>query len=209
MEIELKFLVDETFTKDRFFNDGHLKELADEETMKTIPMKAVYYDTENHDLMDREIAFRIRHEDGRLVATLKWGGGAENGLHTRGELNVTVDEEFAAAPKVNIFVGSDIYDQIGDEIGEMELFPVMDMEYTRKEVHVDTGKSISVLSYDEGEIRTANGNAVISELEIELYSGDQDDMVDLGNELAVKYNLKPGNKSKYQRGLELLGFIEE
>ena len=83
----------------------------------------------------------------------------------------------------------------------------MEMEFVRKQMHIDTGKSISMLSYDEGEIRTTCGNAPISELEIELYSGDQEDMIALGSELASKYNLEPGNRSKYQRGLELLGIL--
>jgi len=205
MEIELKFLVDGEFTKDRFFGDGHLRELADPETMETITMKAVYYDTPEQDLMKREIAFRIRHEDERMVATLKWGGSASEGLHARGELNVTVDEAFCMEPRASIFEGSEVYEEIGLEIGEKLLQPVMEMEFTRKQVHVDTGRSISVLSYDEGEIRTTGGSAPICELELELYSGDQEDMVALGRELAQKYNLKPGNASKYQRGLELLG----
>ena len=60
---------------------------------------------------------------------------------------------------------------------------------------------------DEGEIKTAKGNAPILELEIELYTGDQEDMVALGRKLEEKYHLKQGNKSKYQRGLEILGLI--
>jgi triphosphatase len=205
MEIELKFLVDESFTRDRFFNDSHLKKMADEETMETIEMKAVYYDTEDCDMLKKEIAFRIRHEGDRPVATLKWGGGAENGLHARGELNVTVDEAYCQAPRASIFAGSEIYEEIGEEAGEKLLRPVMEMNYVRKQVRIDTGKSICVMSYDEGEITTTGGSAPISELEIELYSGDQDDMIALGQELAQKYNLQPCDVSKYQRGLELLG----
>ena len=56
-------------------------------------------------------------------------------------------------------------------------------------------------------IHTSKGDAEILELEVELYSGDQEDMVALGSELATKYNLEAGDKSKYQRGLELLGVI--
>ena len=33
-------------------------------------------------------------------------------------------------------------------------------------------------------------------------------MISLGRELASKYNLIPENKSKFQRGLELLGVME-
>jgi len=205
MEIELKFLIEEEFTRERILQDHHLQKLAGEDGLETIPMKAVYYDTEEKDLMKRGFAFRVRYEDVRPIATMKWGGGAEEGLHRRGELNVTVSEEFAACPNVNIFKGSEIYEELAEAAGEKTLMPVMEMEFVRKQMHVDTGKSISVVSCDEGEIRTSGGCVPISELEVELYSGDQEDMIALGKELASKYNLKPGNKSKYQRGLELLG----
>lgn len=206
MEIELKFLVEEEFTRERIFQDGHLLELADGDGLETIPMRAVYFDTEDNALLKKKFAFRVRYEDVLPVATMKWGGDAQDGLHQRGELNVTVNEDFAANPDVSIFRGSEIYEEISEAVGNRPLVPVMEMEFIRRQMHVDTGKSISVVSCDEGEIRTAGGTAPISELEVELYSGDQDDMIALGNELAAKYNLKPGNKSKYQRGLELLGF---
>lgn len=205
MEIELKFLVEEELTRERILQDDHLRKLAGEEALEVIPMKAVYYDTEEKDLLKKMYAFRVRYEDVRPVATMKWGGGVEEGLHQRGELNVTVNEVFAECPNVDIFKGSEIYEEIAEAVGEKPLIPVMEMEFVRKQMHVDTGKSISVVSFDEGEIRTAGGTAPISEVEVELYSGDQDDMIALGKELAAKYNLTPGNKSKYQRGLELLG----
>ena len=205
MEIELKFLVEEELTRERILQDDHLRKLAGEEALEVIPMKAVYYDTEEKDLLKKMYAFRVRYEDVRPVATMKWGGGAEEGLHQRGELNVTVNEVFSECPNVDIFKGSEIYEEIAEAVGEKPLIPVMEMEFVRKQMHVDTGKSISVVSFDEGEIRTAGGTAPISEVEVELYSGDQDDMIALGKELAAKYNLTPGNKSKYQRGLELLG----
>ena len=205
MEIELKFLVEEELTRERILQDDHLRKLAGEEALEVIPMKAVYYDTEEKDLLKKMYAFRVRYEDVRAVATMKWGGGAEEGLHQRGELNVTVNEVFSECPNVDNFKGSENYEENAGAVGEKPLIPVMEMEFVRKQMHVDTGKSISVVSFDEGEIRTAGGTAPISEVEVELYSGDQDDMIALGKELAAKYNLTPGNKSKYQRGLELLG----
>ena len=139
-----------------------------------------------------------------MVATLKWGGSAKEGLHVRGELNVPVDEQFVRSPNVDVFKGSEIYEEIKATAGDKALQEVMEMDFTRKEIRVDTGKSISVISLDEGWIRTDGGDAPISELEIEFYSGDQDDMIELGMELAAKYNLQASDKSKYQRGLELL-----
>ena len=92
-------------------------------------------------------------------------------------------------------------------VSDKKLIPVMEMDYVRKAIQVDTGKSISVVSLDEGTIHTSKGDAEILEVEVELYSGDQEDMVALGGELAAKYNLQTSDKSKYQRGLELLGVI--
>ena len=52
--------------------------------------------------------------------------------------------------------------------------------------------------------KIAKGEAPIAELEIELYSGDQEDMLLLGEELAAKYNLLTCDTSKFQKGLALL-----
>ena len=204
MEIELKYYLNDEIAKERIFNDKHLTEIKDPDFDETIEMKAVYMDTAQKDLMKKEMAFRVRKEGERLVATLKWGGSAKEGLHVRGELNVPVDEQFLQSPSVDVFKGSEIYEEIKVAAGDKPLQNVMEMDFTRKQIRVDTGKSISVISLDEGWIRTIVGNAPISELEIEFYSGDQDDMIALGLELAVKYNLQPSDKSKYQRGLELL-----
>ena len=125
----------------------------------------------------------------------------------RGELNVSVDEGFLEKPTLEVFKGSEIYDEIADVACSGKLIPVMEMNYVRREIRLDTGLSIDVLSVDEGEIKTANGTLPILELEIELYTGDKDDMIALGRKLEEKYHLKRGNRSKYQRGLELLGFI--
>ncbi|MCI8608556.1 MAG: CYTH domain-containing protein [Firmicutes bacterium] len=203
-EIELKFLIEEDIVKERIFDDSHLREMAEPEAVETIQMEAIYYDTIYRGLQAKEVAFRIRREDQRMVATLKWGGSSEEGLHVRGELNVPVDQEFCQAPTIEIFKGSAIYHEIQASVADQPLIPVMEMDFIRKQIQVDTGKSISVISYDEGEIRTESGRAPISELEVELYSGSQEDMVELGRELAAKYNLKEENKSKYQLGLELM-----
>lgn len=209
MEVELKFLVEEDIAREKILGDKHLAEIMDAGSLEEIQMNAVYYDTENLDLCNNEIAFRIRRENHHPVATLKWGGKVENGLHMRGELNVTVSEEYANNPTLDIFKGSEMYDAIDKAVGSKPLKPLMEANCLRKQMRVDTGKSISVVSLDVGEIVTAKGTAPISELEVELYSGDEQDMIALGRELATKYNLREGAKSKFKVGLELLGYEKE
>ncbi len=209
MEVELKFLVEDQIARERILGDKHLAEIMDKGSLEEIDMGAVYFDTAELDLCNNEIAFRVRRENGKPIATLKWGGKVENGLHMRGELNVTVNEEYAKAPSLNIFEGSEIYEEIEKAAGDKPLVPLLEANCIRKQMRVDTGKSISVVSLDVGEIVTSKGTAPISELEVELYSGDEADMIALGRELATKYNLKEGAKSKFQVGLELLGYKKE
>lgn len=207
MEIELKYLLRDDLAKDRILNDKHLLEIKNPACDETVQMRAVYLDTEEGDLRGLQIALRARFENERVVVTLKWKGSAQDGLHVRGELNVPAGSEYLDNPTVDIFKGSEIYDELLAAVSDKKLIPVMEMDYVRKAIQVDTGKSISVVSLDEGTIHTSKGDAEILEVEVELYSGDQEDMVALGGELAAKYNLQTSDKSKYQRGLELLGVI--
>ena len=207
MEIELKYLLRDDLAKDRILNDKHLLEIKNPACDETVQMRAIYLDTEEGDLRGLQIALRARFENERVVVTLKWKESAQDGLHVRGELNVPAGSEYLDNPTVDIFKGSEIYVELLAAVSDKKLIPVMEMDYVRKAIQVDTGKSISVVSLDEGTIHTSKGDAEILEVEVELYSGDQEDMVALGGELAAKYNLQTSDKSKYQRGLELLGVI--
>lgn len=206
MEIELKFLVEDQIARDRILQDKHLEEIAQEGSREEIEMEAIYFDTKDFDMCKKEMALRVRFENGKPIATLKWGGSSLDGLHVRGELNVPVSEDFASSPELSVFRGSEIYDEIIEAAGDKQLLPLMEVKCIRKQMMVDTGKSIDAVSLDVGEIITPNGRADISELEVELYSGEKEDMILLGRELASKYNLKEGNKSKFQVGLELMGY---
>ena len=88
--------------------------------------------------------------------------------------------------------------------GGKKLLPLMEVEFLRRQLMVDTGRSIDVVSLDLGQVKTPQGSSDIAELEIELYSGEREDMLALGSRLAAKYNLKMCDISKFQRGLALL-----
>lgn len=205
MEIELKYYLGDNLAKDRILDDKHLADMRNPEGDETLQMRAIYFDTAEGDLRNKKIALRARWENEHIIVTLKWKGSAVDGLHVRGELNVPADEAYLAEPNVEIFRGSEIFEELEEAAGGKKLVQVMEMDFLRKSIQVDTGASISVISVDEGMIRTAKGDAEILEVEVELYSGNQEDMIALSEELADKYNLIPCDVSKYQRGLELLG----
>ena len=89
-------------------------------------------------------------------------------------------------------------------VGKRTLLPVMDIFFSRRQMRLDTGKSICELSVDRGEIVAGGRTAPIAELEIELYSGEEDDMKALGDTVCEKYQLSPEDASKYKRGLDLM-----
>lgn len=205
MEIELKYTIGEEFLIERIFADDQIVSIKDENTEEEIPMEAVFYDTADQKLRNKGYAYRIRREGDDYVATLKWGGAATDGMHKRQELNISLgaDPEMIQ-PNLSLFSQDEEAGCMIEEIGDEPLVPLMVIKYLRKQVRLDTGKSISMLSADVGYVRAGGKEAPICEMEIELYSGDETDMSELGDRIAAKYNLKPENTSKFKRGLNLL-----
>lgn len=205
METELKFLVkDVTLTED-IFTGEYLRPFKDLDSEEKIEMRATYFDTPDRTLFREGIAFRIRREDEKNIATLKWNGSSEEGMHKREEINIPVnDEKYLNNPDIHIFDQSEMAEILENAVGQKTLEAIMNVNFQRRQMRIDTGKSICELSVDVGEICCGGRSEPISELEIELYSGDENDMKRLGAKIAEKYNLVPENESKYKRGLNLL-----
>ncbi|MDD5922008.1 MAG: CYTH domain-containing protein [Eubacteriales bacterium] len=205
MEIELKYdLTEQPDASDKIFNDVMIHFLEDGEIEK-IPMSAVYYDTDTLDLAKEKIAFRIRNEGGKYVGTLKWNNETAEELSMREEMNIHLPKEAAEGePDIGIFRESGISDDLIRICGKKKLVPIVTMRFTRSQVRVDTGTSISELSIDFGEIHANGKTAPIHEMELEYFSGDVEDMKKLGKRIAEKFHLRPEIRSKFGRGFALL-----
>lgn len=210
MEVELKYLVDSKETADAIFNDAYLFSIEEQETREKIFFKAAYFDTSDYILSKHDIAFRVRMEGEQLVASLKWRGKVEGGLHRREEINVPVDDpQCYIMPSPEIFAESDIGKEVIRLVGDSPLVSLMEMGFLRSRFRVDTGNSIIELALDMGEILTDRGNLPILELELEIYSGEEADLMDLGDRLSKDYDLVPFGESKYLRGRKQLGIQKE
>lgn len=200
METEFKYILNDPSVFDTIVEEAGSSKLG-LDSVEIIDMHAVYFDTEDFDLRNRGIAYRIRQEDDRCTATIKWDIDVSGGLHRREEFNLVVnDERFAQHPDIEIFVSSDAYDVLKDAAGSKKLVPTISMDYQRRQFKVDTGKSISCISIDEGVIHHVDGHIVpVSELEIEWYYGDEDDFMALAKRVQEKYGLKTEDRSKLQR----------
>ena len=204
MEIELKYLLKDRAQADAIFEDEIVKAIEDEKSFESVDMHSVYFDTVDHSLTKAGISVRVRKEGEDYVATMKNKGESENGMHRREEFNVRLDDRsMIESPDISIFDDTGEYENLLMIAGKDKLLPVLEMRFERREVRIDTGNAISVLSADDGEIIAGDKSIPLMELEIELYSGDEKEMMAFGEKLAAKYGLEPEDKSKFQRGYEL------
>lgn len=204
MEIELKYLCDKKTA---------LEILGDD--YKVIEMDAVYYDTKDMALSSEKLTLRARKENDDYIATIKWGGKATGGMHVRNEINMPVDRDYINEPVIDLFWDTVIYDTLDGAVGgqysnalgvmvpRKKLLPYVRMTFTRLEKEVKSGNLVAVMSYDEGKITKNGKNLEISEMEIELKEGNQEDLAAFGEKIREKYGLIPESRSKFSRAKDI------
>ncbi|HHX13606.1 MAG TPA: CYTH domain-containing protein [Clostridiales bacterium] len=201
----MKYSISDKAEADAIWDDDYLNRLADADSKETVLMRSVYFDTADRALSQRDIAFRVRMEGTRIVASLKWNGNAVDGLHVCEEVNVPVDDPNCfIQPSPDIFKESEAGRAMIELIGDKPLTAILEVQYLRRRMRLDDQDTIMEVAIDTGEILTENGNRPICELEIELFSGDQETVRQLGAQLKERYNLVEMNTSKYARGIALL-----
>lgn len=205
MEIEMKYGIGDKEIAKSIWEDDYLLSMEEKDSREKVFMKASYFDTDDYILSRNDIAFRVRMEGARIVASLKWKGASVEGLHTREEINVPVkDEACFIMPDPGIFKESDIGRDMIALVAGKPLHSMLETRFLRSRMRIDTGKCICEVAIDEGEIVTDHGSLPICELEIELFSGDQEEVRKIGKILADKYGLTAEDRSKYARGLKML-----
>lgn len=205
MEVEVKYSIDDDTKVSSILEDEFLSSIECEDTRKTLSMHATYYDTVEMELEDRKAAFRIRLEGDDYVATVKMGGSVNNGVHERFELNKIVEEEdYIENPTLDLFMDDEtIKRNLGDLAGK-EILPILEMNYVRELFEVEFQGSRMEVALDQGDIWTPEGNAPICEMEIEIISGDVDDLKQLGGIVSREYDLEIERRSKFERGITII-----
>jgi inorganic triphosphatase YgiF len=206
MEIELKYKIDSREILEKIERDKFLASIREKGSVATITMKAAYFDTEDHILMQNNIAFRIRKEGDRLVGTLKWRDRETgiSGLYARDEISVPVaDNSCFLSPDPYIFKDSQEGQAMLEAISGQPLVLIFETVFTRRRFRIDSAGTICEVSLDTGEIIAGSSYAPIQELEIELFSGSEDELIRIGDKVAGLYGLEPEPLSKFARGKAL------
>ena len=205
MEQELKYAIPDKDTSDRLWAEALESEYTDADSAETLVMKAVYFDTEDGILSDNNVTFRVRAEGENAFATLKWGGSSSGGFHERQEINVPVSGETCfIQPPTDLFKASVEGMQLMQLLGDKPLVNTLEMRFLRRRVKLHYSGSVMELAVDSGSIITDKGEVPILEAEIELYAGNEKDVLTVGEHIAETYGLVPEDRSKFARGITFL-----
>jgi len=199
MEIELKLLIAPAdvarlrrFTVPAGWTRG---------TPKHKNLLSIYFDTGDLFLRQRAIALRVRRDGQRWIQTVKAGGSAKAGLHSRIETEAGVAHDHPDFTKIDDPSLAELFHS--PELHE-RLQPVFTTEFRRTIWLLQSGKGDTVeMALDLGEIRAGQTALPISEVELELKSGNPAVLYEAALALLDRVPLHLENASKAERGYAL------
>jgi len=174
---------------------------------RAIKLSNIYFDTPQLTLAASKSALRLRHTPDGWLQTFKTVGSAANGLHSRHEWEMPVAGE---ALEIDALLRECDEPAAAQALREAapQLIELFRTDFTRTLWQVNVDGSEVEAAIDQGDVLAeVNGElrrAPISEIELELKSGDEAALHALSSELGKQIaGLAPENISKAQRGYQL------
>ncbi|HMM70816.1 MAG TPA: CHAD domain-containing protein [Rhodocyclaceae bacterium] len=160
----------------------------------------IYFDTTERDLHARRVALRLRKQGRLWLQTVKQAGTTAGGLSQRPEWE-------------QVHRGRWDFSQITDtklarlltryrDLGRLQ--PVFETRFARDTWHISHAGSSLQLMADRGEIRCGARVVPLTEIELELVSGNPLALYECALALAESLPLVPDDVSKAERGYALL-----
>jgi len=166
----------------------------------------IYYDTPKFELQQSGMALRLRRNGKQWLQTLKGGGSVQGGLHQRNEWEMPVSGPALdfSLPQVdelkNILPGN----------LRKKLTPVFVTDFSRSSRLLMWQGAQIELCMDQGEVSTEKTSAPICELELELISGEPQQLFVLGLAILDIVPFELASISKAEQGFRLLaGYTEQ
>lgn len=195
-EVELKLALPES-AQSALGRLALLKSASDKQTFKLLNL---YYDTPDLALREKGVALRLRREGSRWLQTVKCAGEASGGLSSRPEWETPYGGHFDFSPIDDEALRAWLNKRrIRDRLA-----PVFETNFQRTIWLLEPmpGERVAIM-HDKGWIVAAGRREAISEIEIELLSGQVATLFSLANALAERLPLVPVRQSKAERGYAL------
>lgn len=173
-----------------------LKNLESGQTV-TRKLRNIYFDTPKLDLHRHEMALRLRRSGGKWLQTLKGGGSVQAGLHSRNEWETPVPGEMLDLEKIKASGG-----KFPSGV-KKKLRPVFSTDFSRSMYLLKFEGADIELCMDSGAIIAGKKSRPISELELELKSGEPQQLFKLALALLDIVPLEVEHASKAEYGYRL------
>jgi inorganic triphosphatase YgiF len=161
-------------------------------------LETVYYDTAERLLFQHGMSLRVRRSGKLFIQTLKLLPNIGQPL-TRRQWEAPVDQITPDLARLPAEVGDPVATLTNDAL--VPVFTTKVRRYTRQ---LDLPDASVEVAFDEGTIEAAGGRQeVLSEVELELKSGNAGVLFDLGTQLLDAAPLQVGTRSKAERGYAL------
>lgn len=167
---------------------------------QTDTLKNAYYDYRGV-LHKHGVAIRTRSVGNRHEMTVKVRHVVESGLSRREERNIRILEP---ALDYDALDELPLPDPVITVIKNRSLNPVFENVFVRTDWRIGYAECDFMLSLDKGSVRVGSRESPVSEIELELISGDENRMIEFGCELADLLPSFMAVISKAERGDRLI-----
>ena len=203
MEVELK-LVATADAMDTLLASPLLREHA-RSTVRSRNLVTTYYDTNDHRLSRRGLAFRVRQSGKKFIQTLKTASAGDGVAMTRGEWEVELAD---GTPQLTAFNDPRVLDLTGLVLPD-ELVPTFETRFRRQAVLIewpDANRPPAQIevAFDRGAIRANGGETPICEIELELKRGEPRALFELAQSLRALVPVRLQTQDKAARGYGLV-----
>jgi triphosphatase len=161
-------------------------------------LETVYYDTPEQLLYRHGMSLRVRRSGKHFIQTLKLLPDSGQPLARR-QWEVSVD---SVTPDLSRFPVAEIGDPVTRLTGDA-LVAVFATKVRRHARQLDLPDAWVEIAFDEGTIEAGPHQEALSEIELELKSGNVGALFDLGTQLLDAAPLRFGTRSKSERGFAL------
>jgi len=198
-ETELKLRIHPE-DKDKFMQHPLLQTATQSEPQH---LYNTYFDTKKYELLNQGIGLRVRKIGERYLQTIKTAGSSIGGLHQRQEWENEIEREL---PEYERFPKEALPPILQKVKKRQKVKPIFTTDFTRitwdLHIQLDSANHIEI-ALDQGEIITNDSHAPISEIELELKSGDPEVLFEVAKQFLETVPLSLEAKSKAQRGYAL------
>ncbi|UPJ53736.1 CHAD domain-containing protein [Bradyrhizobium sp. 200] len=160
-------------------------------------LETVYYDTPERLLFQHGMSLRVRRSGKHFIQTLKLLPNIGQPL-TRRQWEAPVDDVSPDLARLPAEVGDPVATLTNDA-----LVPVFATRVRRHARQLDLPDASVEIAFDEGTIEAGERQEALSEIELELKSGNAGVLFDLGTQLLDVAPLQVGTRSKTERGYAL------